>query len=431
VVAAEAVRRAEAVLRDARNFLKRGTGIRNDVLRTDVLLAEMRLNQVKAGTAEGIAGAALNLAIGINVSSPTQVVDCTLEPRFNLGLADALQLAVDHREEFDVVLRSIRSARLGTGIAEAHDSLEMITTDTDKAVTAAQRAVDGARATFVLADEDFTRYQALFQDGSVSERKYQDATRIHKTARADLLTAEAKLAARLGDLARALSDQLPGGDDLEIAQLGQLDRGRRLQHRMFGGPELLAGNTRLLAIGLRLGALELTQVDLGYTRVVAPYDAVIAKKWRHLGDYARTGDPLFSMYNPDLLYTAKGLLAAYLALWGAGSGLVLGPALLTAFEGLGTEETLRTAGVFNILRSLPVFAAGATLTILLTQSTDRQFDVLRQNIRYNRPIVAESLRQADRHFTNHGSPVLLPRRAEQDEPGIAAVDVHGDSPTPR
>ncbi len=53
VVAAEAVRRAEAVLRDARNFLKRGTGIRNDVLRADVLLAEMRLNHVKARTAEG------------------------------------------------------------------------------------------------------------------------------------------------------------------------------------------------------------------------------------------------------------------------------------------------------------------------------------------------------------------------------------------
>lgn len=119
VIAQEAVRRAESVLRDARNFIKRGTGIRNDVLRAEVLVAEMRLSQVKARTAEGIAIAALNQAVGINVSAPTQIVDRTGEPRFGVGLAQALQLAADRRDEFGVVLRSIRSARLGTGVAQA------------------------------------------------------------------------------------------------------------------------------------------------------------------------------------------------------------------------------------------------------------------------------------------------------------------------
>ena len=104
------------------------------------------------------------------------------------------------------------------------------------------------------------------------------------------------------------------------------------------------------------------------------------------------------------LYTAKGLQAAYLAFWGFGAGLVVGPALLTAFEGLTTEQTLRTAGVFNILRTLPAFAVGASLSILLTRETDAQFDVLRQNIRTNRPIVAEAYRQPERHFTDRGSP---------------------------
>jgi outer membrane protein len=119
IIAAEAVRRAESVLRDSRNFLKRGTGIRNDVYRADVLLADMRLNEVKARTAEGIAVAALNQAIGINVTSPTQVLDRTAEPAFDLGLANCLQLAVDNRDEFGVVLGAIRSARLGSGVAEA------------------------------------------------------------------------------------------------------------------------------------------------------------------------------------------------------------------------------------------------------------------------------------------------------------------------
>lgn len=110
------------------------------------------------------------------------------------------------------------------------------------------------------------------------------------------------------------------------------------------------------------------------------------------------------------LYTAKGWQAMVMACWGAGAGLVVVPAFLTAFEGLSTEETLRTAGVFNILRALPAFAVGATLATLLTQHTDAQFDTLRQNIRYNRPVVAESYRSFDRHFAARGSPGTLAER---------------------
>jgi outer membrane protein TolC len=118
-VAEEAVRRAESYLRDARNYLKRGTAIRNDVLRAEVLLAEMRLNLVKARTADAAAVAGLNQVIGINVSCPTRVVELDREPDFELSLAQSLQLAVDNRREFAVVLRATDSARLGKGIAQA------------------------------------------------------------------------------------------------------------------------------------------------------------------------------------------------------------------------------------------------------------------------------------------------------------------------
>lgn len=118
-VAREAIRRAESFLRDSRNYLKRGAGIRNNVLRAEVFLAEMRLSLVKSQSAEGIAIAALNQAIGINVSTPTHVADRALEPADTPPLASCLQLAVDNRDEFGVVLRAIRSAQLGTGVAQA------------------------------------------------------------------------------------------------------------------------------------------------------------------------------------------------------------------------------------------------------------------------------------------------------------------------
>jgi DHA2 family multidrug resistance protein len=103
------------------------------------------------------------------------------------------------------------------------------------------------------------------------------------------------------------------------------------------------------------------------------------------------------------LYTAKGWQAVHMGVWGAGAGLVAGPALLTTFEGLSTEQTLHTAGVFNILRSLPVFIAGGILGTLLTQHTDAQFDVLRQTIRYNRPIASETMRGQESYFLQQGS----------------------------
>jgi outer membrane protein len=118
-VAEEAVRRTEIDLRDARNFLRRGVGLRNQVLRTEALLAEMRLDLIKARTARSVAVAGLNQAIGINVSADTRIVDRRAAPPFALPLEDCLQLAVSNREEFRVVLDSIRSAQFGVGVAQA------------------------------------------------------------------------------------------------------------------------------------------------------------------------------------------------------------------------------------------------------------------------------------------------------------------------
>jgi DHA2 family multidrug resistance protein len=104
------------------------------------------------------------------------------------------------------------------------------------------------------------------------------------------------------------------------------------------------------------------------------------------------------------VYTARGWQAACAALWGLGAGLVAGPALLTTFEGLSDEEILRTAGLFNVCRSIPVFIVGGVLGVVLTQRTDAHFDYLRQTVQYNQPAVAETLRNAEGHFVERGYP---------------------------
>jgi MFS transporter, DHA2 family, multidrug resistance protein len=107
------------------------------------------------------------------------------------------------------------------------------------------------------------------------------------------------------------------------------------------------------------------------------------------------------------VYTAKDWQAARVALWGFGAGLVAGPALLTTFEQVSDEEILRTAGIFNVCRSIPVFCASGLLATYLTQQTDVHFDYLRQTVQYNEPAVAEMLRNTERHLVQRGSPVHL------------------------
>jgi hypothetical protein len=87
-----------------------------------------------------------------------------------------------------------------------------------------------------------------------------------------------------------------------------------------------------------------------------------------------------------------------------GAGLVAGPALLTTFEGLSDQETHRTAGLFNVCRSIPVFMVSGVLAVVLTQRTDVHFDNMRQTVQHNQPAVAETLRTTMSHFIERGYP---------------------------
>ncbi|MBI3408598.1 MAG: TolC family protein, partial [Planctomycetes bacterium] len=119
-VGQEAVRRAESILGITRKMLKAGLVERDRVLRAEVELAKEQRAVVQADKTAAVAVAALNLAIGINVSTPTTVVDRTDEPAFSTSLGECLAQAVDNRREFQVAQRSIEVAQEGVRVARAH-----------------------------------------------------------------------------------------------------------------------------------------------------------------------------------------------------------------------------------------------------------------------------------------------------------------------
>jgi outer membrane protein len=118
-IARESVRRAGDDLDVARKLAKGGVIEREKVLRAEVALAQAQRALDTAEEEEAVAVAALNLAIGLNVSAPTGVVDTGDVPPFTLSLAECLQAAIATRREFQVARQSVQVAQQGSRVARA------------------------------------------------------------------------------------------------------------------------------------------------------------------------------------------------------------------------------------------------------------------------------------------------------------------------
>jgi outer membrane protein len=118
-IATESVQRAQDDLEVARKLAKGGVVVRETVLRAEVALAQAQRAQDVVEEGVAVAVAALNLAIGLNVSAATGVVDGEELPPFPLSLADSLQAAVSGRREIQVARQAVQAAQEGSRVARA------------------------------------------------------------------------------------------------------------------------------------------------------------------------------------------------------------------------------------------------------------------------------------------------------------------------
>jgi outer membrane protein len=117
---AQAVRRAESILKDSRARREGGVADRDDVLRAEVQLAEIRETLVLAREAEYDAMARLNNAMGRNAASPLKVIDWTTRPEVPCPLVECLKTAATQRLEVRIAQDAVAAARFGAQAAEAN-----------------------------------------------------------------------------------------------------------------------------------------------------------------------------------------------------------------------------------------------------------------------------------------------------------------------
>ena len=119
LIAKDAVRRSVDELDVARKLHEQGAIEREKVLRAQVQLAQSERLLDNAESAAAISVAALNLAIGLDVSSPTKALAVDQIPPMPCSLTECLQTAISHRRELAVAQRSVQAAQEGGRVARA------------------------------------------------------------------------------------------------------------------------------------------------------------------------------------------------------------------------------------------------------------------------------------------------------------------------
>jgi outer membrane protein TolC len=109
----EAIRRAEATLRDTRSRRAAGVAEKDDVLRAEVQLAAAEEDLDVAREAELAALARLNNAMGRNAGLPLAVTGWTSQPPFDLSLVQCLEVAAARRPEVGVAREAVAAAQFG------------------------------------------------------------------------------------------------------------------------------------------------------------------------------------------------------------------------------------------------------------------------------------------------------------------------------
>ncbi|HVS37294.1 MAG TPA: TolC family protein [Gemmataceae bacterium] len=224
-IAEEAVRRAEDDLELARKLQKGDVILRENVLRNEVELAKARHELDAAEAAAGVAGSALNLAIGLNVSAPPAVADVARAPGLDRSLADCLQTAVDRRRELRVARAGVEAAQEGVRAARA-DFAPLVVAEGN--VTDFQQASPRDHADIALAKISLA--WGLFEGGKRVGELRAAAAKVGSAAAeaesvADLIAFQVNEAYRLAVAARKGIDQARPAVD-QAAEAYRLVRSR-------------------------------------------------------------------------------------------------------------------------------------------------------------------------------------------------------------
>jgi membrane fusion protein (multidrug efflux system) len=166
-----------------------------------------------------------------------------------------------------------------------------------KGIEEAHAAVEAAKADQVLAEQEFNRYDDLYKKKAVPLQRQQEVKRALDAAQARLKLTMVQVEVAELSAEQAKSASAKAAEAVKLANTGY-DQIKETEGLVEVKKKLVHEAQTILTAA---------ENDLEHTKVRAPFPGVIIKRYRNLGDSASPGTPLFSMFNPDLLYVTANL----------------------------------------------------------------------------------------------------------------------------
>jgi membrane fusion protein (multidrug efflux system) len=225
----------------------------------------------------------------------------------NLKLEEAIlaRLEQEYPRRVGVATKELASAK--AAVEEEEALLRMTIRDVEEAVKEAQADKAAVEAALTNAREEYERFSQLFAERSAPERRLQDVTREYRAEQAKAQAAAAKVGRAEASrqqvqvvrsaLDQKLRAQEKSAESLKLAELGLLEIEVQKQQVRLRRDQVDQA--------LRTEKTVLTRVQ--NARIVGPFDAVVARRYRNPGDYAPIGAPVLSVYDPELVYVTAYL----------------------------------------------------------------------------------------------------------------------------
>ncbi len=215
--------------------------------------------------------------------------------------------------EVNVPITSVdTSSRLASARADVINARAGVSA-AGKQLAAAKATQQQAEANSAKAQDDVNRYKRLVDKQEISEQLYSQSV---QTARASAAAVDAAQAA-----VQAAEDQV-------IQAQGRLDQAEASLESAGTGPQQVRiQRSRALAAAAMVAksraAVEQAQLNLAYTRIVAPVDGVVSKRSAQVGQYVTPGQSLMAVVPLDNIWVTANFKETQLKNMHTGSPAVI------------------------------------------------------------------------------------------------------------
>jgi membrane fusion protein (multidrug efflux system) len=203
--------------------------------------------------------------------------------------AGAPLVEIDSR---DVPVSRVGSSSQIRGAEAEFDRAEAGVTVALKGVEEAQARLIDARSAATTANSDLQRYQQLVAKGEISQQQYDQAKAAADAANARVSGAEAAVRSAVEQVRQARAHLSESTANLENARVSPKS----------ASAVAARANSAQYKVTRAHAALEQAELNLSYTKIVAPVDGIIGRRAAQVGQNVQPGEDLMALVPLDDLW---------------------------------------------------------------------------------------------------------------------------------